>query len=50
MREGQLRLVSRQGGGHHDQVAGHALGVLLGEGSQLVVHGAIEFLTRHVVR
>jgi hypothetical protein len=44
--QGGVEVARLQLGCDHDEVLGHAFGVLLGEGAQLVVDGPVELLTR----
>ncbi|GAA4731952.1 hypothetical protein GCM10025782_33930 [Pedococcus ginsenosidimutans] len=46
MRLGPAEVVDLEQRRHHDQVLGDALGVLLAQGAQLVVHRTVELLAR----
>ncbi len=50
VRQGHLEVVRLEEDRHHDQVPGDALGVLLRQGAQLLVHRPVELLAGHLVR
>ena len=49
VRLGALEVVGLEQGRHHHQVLGHALGVLLAQGAQLLVHRPVELLAGHAL-
>jgi len=48
--ERRLEVVGLEEGGDHDQVLGHPIGVLLGQGAQLAVDGSVELLAGDPLR